>query len=105
MKPISDFLVEMDRAEKKLKQAVLDAFKTIDEAKAEFIGAYNSARVAMETDVAQREQCLRETVARAVEALNGETPKPEAPAPATTESTSAALKSEALAPISTGLVQ
>ena len=72
MKPISEFVVQMDAAESELKKTVLAAFKSIDEAKAVFIDSYNTARVAMETDVAQREQSLRDTVAKAVEALNGD---------------------------------
>ena len=70
MKPISEFIVKVDLAEKDLKQSVVDAFKAIDEAKVKFIDIYNSARVEMETDVAQREQCLRDTIGKAVEALN-----------------------------------
>ena len=72
MKPIAEFVVQMDAAEKALKATVLAAFRAIDEAKVTFIEVYNAARVTMETDVAQREQTLRNTVAAAVEALNGE---------------------------------
>ncbi len=72
MKPIAEFVVQMDAAEKALKATVLAAFRAIDEAKVTFIEVYNAARVAMETDVAQREQALRVTVAAAVEALNGD---------------------------------
>ena len=75
MRPISDFVTQMDTAEKKLKQTVLEAFKAIDEAKVAFIETYNTAQIAMETEVASREQRLRETVAQAVDALNGD-PKP-----------------------------
>lgn len=72
MRPISDFVVQMGAAESELKKTVLAAFKAIDEAKVKFIEVYNEARVAMETDVAAREQSLRDTVAKAVEALNGD---------------------------------
>src|SRR5208282_912936 len=82
MKPISEFVVQMDVAETELKKTILSAFKAIDEAKVHFIEVYNEARLAMETDVAQREQSLRETVARAVEALNGD---PEGDASDTSE--------------------
>ena len=72
MKPISEFVVTIDAAEGDLKKAILVAFKILDEAKVTFIEAYNTARVAMEADVASREQGLRETVAKAIEALNGD---------------------------------
>jgi len=74
MKPISDFVITVDAAEGVFKKAILEAFKTIDEAKVVFIGTYNEARVAMEAEVASREANLRETVAKAVEALNGDGP-------------------------------
>jgi len=73
MKPISDFVKQMTEAEKALKQAILEGFKTIDEAKAKFIDTYNAAQTEMAAEVAQREQSLRATVAKAVEALNGDT--------------------------------
>ena len=86
MKPISEFIVTVDAAETELKKAVVAAFKAIDEAKVHFIEVYNAARVTMEAEVASREQGLRETVARAVEALNGDLIAPsEAPSEAPPE--------------------
>ena len=79
MKPISEFIVTIDAAESKFKKVVLEAFKSIDEGKVEFISTYNEARLAMEADVAQREQSLRDTVAKAVEALNGDAETEEKP--------------------------
>lgn len=95
MKPIAEFVVQMDAAEKALKATVLSAFKAIDEAKVTFIEVYNAARVAMETDVAQREQTLRNTVAAAVEALNGDAGDAagEASSEATTPSTATSSSS------------
>jgi hypothetical protein len=105
MKPISDFLKEMDGAEKNLKQAVVAAFKMIDEAKAAFVSTYNAAQVAMETDVAQREQNLRMTVARAVEALNGDSEAAKLDASAAPAAAETTAEPETSASISTGRVQ
>ena len=84
MKPISEFIVTVDAAESDLKKAVVAAFKGIDEAKVHFIDVYNEARATMEAEVASREGALRATVARAVEALNGDV-EPEAKPTATSE--------------------
>ena len=46
MKPISEFVVQMDAAESELKKTVLAAFKSIDEAKAVFIDSKVTAILA-----------------------------------------------------------
>ena len=83
---------------------MLAAFRAIDEAKVTFIEVYNAARVTMETDVAQREQTLRNTVAAAVEALNGEAaPGGSSEDTATPTATSSAPKLPSVTEDPTGL--